>query len=516
MSDSAEREQVRTADVIASLSLATDLGMGFPLEHGLRCTVTAMRLCDLMGVDSETASQVYYTTLLTHVGCTVDAEINARIFNGTMKESGYHLMYGAPFEAATSALRAIPDPRASRPVRARQLAMGLPRAARFREPHFNAYCEAAEMLAEGMGLPSDISGLFALVTERWDGWSHLRRAKGDEIPLAVRIAQVGRDATYQRLIGDDRHVVETIASRGGRAFDPDVVTAFVDNATDILGEDTPESCWDAVLAVEPKPWLDLANEAIDRALLAMGAFSDLASPYLSGHASGVADLAARAAELLGWDAPGSGMMRRVGFVHDVGRAAVHPRIWEMSGSLSADEWEQVRLHPYHTERVLARSSLLAPLAEIACSHHERIDGSGYHRSLPASALPPGARLLAAADALRSKMEPRPYRKRLSPGEAAAVVSGRAKGGKLDSGMVAAVVEAAGMEPPPTEYPAGLTEREVEVVALLARGMQTKQIARALEISAKTADRHIQNAYRKIGVSSRAAATLFATEHGLVA
>jgi DNA-binding CsgD family transcriptional regulator len=82
--------------------------------------------------------------------------------------------------------------------------------------------------------------------------------------------------------------------------------------------------------------------------------------------------------------------------------------------------------------------------------------------------------------------------------------------------VTAVVESAGQRAPRVERPAGLTEREAEVVALLARGMQTKQVARALGISVKTADRHIQNAYRKIGVSTRAAATLFAMEHGLLA
>lgn len=515
VSDSAANEQVRTADVIAPLSLATDLGMGFPFEHGLLCTLTTMRLCDLMGVDSETASQAYYATLLTHVGCTVDAEVNARIFYGTMKESGHHLMYGAPLEAATSGLRAIPDPRASWPSRVGQLAMGLPRAARFRVPHFNAYCETAEMLADALGLPPDVSSLFSLITERWDGWSHLHRAKGDEIPLALRITLVGRDATYQRLMGDDRYVVDTIRGRGGRAFDPDVVDVFVDNAVDILGEENPESAWEAVLAAEPKPWFTLEDEAMDRALSAMGAFSDLASPYLSGHASGVANLAANAAALLGMSATDAKTMFRAGLVHDLGRAAVHPRIWEKSGPLSADEWEQVRLHPYHTGRVLARSSLLAPLAEMACSHHERIDGSGYHRALPAAALPPASRLLAAADAFQSKTEPRSYRKRLSPEEVSVALAEKTEQGKLDSVTVSAVVEAAGMEPPPIERPAGLTEREVEVIGLLARGMQTKQIARALDISAKTADRHIQNVYRKIGVSSRAAATLFATEHGLV-
>ena len=60
------------------------------------------------------------------------------------------------------------------------------------------------------------------------------------------------------------------------------------------------------------------------------------------------------------------------------------------------------------------------------------------------------------------------------------------------------------------------EREVEVVALLARGLQTKQVARVLGISVKTADRHIQNAYAKIGVSTRAAAALFAMQNGLTA
>jgi HD-GYP domain-containing protein (c-di-GMP phosphodiesterase class II) len=194
---------------------------------------------------------------------------------------------------------------------------------------------------------------------------------------------------------------------------------------------------------------------------------------------------------------------------------VDPRIWEKSGLLTADEWEQVRLHPYHTERVLVRSPFLAPLARIASAHHERMDGSGYHRGLNAASLPPAARLLAAADAYRAKTEPRAYRDALDSHTAAERLVEKAKEGRLDADMVAAVIEAAGLEAPHIERPAGLTEREVEVVTLLARGMQTKQIARSLDISAKTADRHIQNAYRKMGVSSRAAATLFAVEHGLI-
>ena len=255
--------------------------------------------------------------------------------------------------------------------------------------------------------------------------------------------------------------------------------------------------------------------AIDRALAAMGAFSDLASPYLSGHSAGVGELAGAGAALHGLTDADVASVSRAGHLHDLGRTAVHPGIWAKAEPLNADEWEQVRLHPYHTERVLVRSSLLAPLAAIGRDHHERLDGSGYHRGVGAAALPPLCRLLAAADAYRAKIEPRPYRAAQSPQQAAATLADEARAGALDRDMVAAVVEAAGHTAPRFERTAGLTEREAEGIGLLAGGMQNKQIARSLTISAKTADRHIQNAYGKIGVSTRAAATLFAVEHGLV-
>jgi DNA-binding NarL/FixJ family response regulator len=113
-------------------------------------------------------------------------------------------------------------------------------------------------------------------------------------------------------------------------------------------------------------------------------------------------------------------------------------------------------------------------------------------------------------------EPRPYREPIPPERAAELLGKEASAGRLDADAVMAVVESAGQRAPRIEHPAGLTEREVQVVRMLARGVQTKQVARALGISAKTADHHIQNAYRKIGVSTRAAATLFAMEHGLMA
>jgi HD-GYP domain-containing protein (c-di-GMP phosphodiesterase class II) len=210
----------------------------------------------------------------------------------------------------------------------------------------------------------------------------------------------------------------------------------------------------------------------------------------------------------------SSRVRRAALVHDLGRVAVPARIWQHSGPLTLDDWEQVRLHAYHSERVLARSPFLASLAPVATFHHERLDGTGYHRGTAAVALTRSARLLAAADAFHAMVEPRPHREALSPAEAADVLHAEARDGRLDPEAVTAVLDAAGQPSPRIERPAGLTAREAEVVGLIARGLQTKQVARALGISAKTADRHVQNAYRKMGVSTRAAAALFAMQHGL--
>ena len=356
--------------------------------------------------------------------------------------------------------------------------------------------------------------MFNVLTERWDGKSVLGRAGGDEVPAAMRIVHVARDGAFQNLLGGPDHAAEVVRERAGGAFEPKVAEAFADNAAELLAP-AEGSVWDDFLALEPKPHRMLDPDEFDRAVAALGDFADMVSPRMSGHSPGVADLAESAAAVAGFDTADRRQIRHAALVHDVGRAAIHPRIWQKPGPLSADEWEKVRLHPYHTGRVLSPSQPLKGLIDLACCHHEKIDGSGYHRNVPAAALDPLARLLAAADAFHAMAEPRHHRDPHTLEDAAGLLEAQAREGRLDHDAVAAVVEAGGLEPPDFSDPADLTTREVQVIGLLARGLQTKQIASRLDISPKTADRHIQNAYRKIGVSTRAAATLYATEHGLV-
>jgi hypothetical protein len=414
-------EQVRAAEVIGALCLATDLGMGFPFEHGLHTTLIATRLADRLGVDPAMVSETYYASMLAHSGCTTDAHVTAEVFGGALTTNFNPVMYARRREVFVGLLRTLPDPNGPALARAAQAARRLPRMARAAGPQFAAMCEMGQMLADGVGLPRSVGGLLAYLMARWDGNHPLGAAKGEGIPLPMRIVHVAVDAALQRLLGGEEHAVRVVREHAGHGLDPEVAACLAEDAPTILAVDTEASVWEEMLAGEPRPHLTLEGKAIERALAAMGNFADLISPYLTGHSAGVAELAAAAARRCRIDDPEA--LRRAALVHDLGRVAIGARTWQKPGPLSADEWEQVRLHPYHTERVLSRSPFLAALAPVAGAHHERLDGSGYHRGCRGAELPLPARVLAAADAYHAMCEPRPHRESLSP-ERAAETPGR--------------------------------------------------------------------------------------------
>ncbi len=203
-------------------------------------------------------------------------------------------------------------------------------------------------------------------------------------------------------------------------------------------------------------------------------------------------------------------------MHGFGRLGVSNSIWDRPGPLSAGEWERVRMYPYLTERMLHQSAALAPLGEIAVQHRERLDGTGYPRGLAGGAISRPARVLAAADVYVSMREPRPHRPARSAEQAVTELQAEVRAGRLDGPAVAAVLAAAGHRlPRRREALAGLTAREAEVLILLARGLSNKQIATRLVIAPKTAGNHVEHIYAKIGVTSRAAAAMFAVQHGLL-
>jgi HD-GYP domain-containing protein (c-di-GMP phosphodiesterase class II) len=157
------------------------------------------------------------------------------------------------------------------------------------------------------------------------------------------------------------------------------------------------------------------------------------------------------------------------------------------------------------------------MAALVLRHHERLDGSGYHRKVTGADLPPAARILAAAEAYQTCREERPHRRALPAEAAAARLRSEAREGRLCADAVEAVLSVSG-HPSRRARPkalAGMTQREIEVLRLVAAGLTAKEAARRLDVSPKTIDHHIQRIYGKIGVTTRAAAALYAVEQGLL-
>lgn len=252
-------------------------------------------------------------------------------------------------------------------------------------------------------------------------------------------------------------------------------------------------------------------------LKAIADFVDIRSPFTVGHSRGVARIAELTAKQLGLEAEAIAAVRLAALVHDLGKISVANHIWDKPGSLTPSEWEQVRLHTYYTERILAKSEVLRPLGTLAALHQERLDGSGYHRGLSASMLPIAARILAVANAYQAMSEPRSYRSPFEPKEIAQIMQQEAVSRRFDVEVVNAALKATGhkLKSRRRQWPGGLSQREVEVLRLIAQGNTNQAIATKLNLSVKTVGHHVQHIYNKLNVSTRSAATLFAMQNDLI-
>ncbi len=507
---------LRLIEAAGVMSLATDLAMGQPLEHGLRTAIMALRLAEAMGLGEDDQVTVFYTGVLHFAGCTAESEIDAQFFGDELAARPQMLaaMMGTRRELITRAMR-VAHAESTPLTRAAQMARSaFGGVAEFRK-WAASHCDVARVLGERMGFSPQIQTALRHLYERWDGKGMPGDLRGSQIPLAVRLMQVAQDADIVWQHGGADLASRVLGDRAGSGLDPEAVAVALELGDKLYaGLDAP-SIWDLALETEPGARPVVTEARLDACLSAVADFADLKSMWTIGHSRGVARLAARSAAVAGLPEPDVTLLRRSALVHDIGRVAVPVQVWASTGPLSRDQREQVRLHAYHSERVLDVSDGLRPLARLAGAHGERYDGSGYHRGSKAGDLPLAAWLLVAADCHQAMREPRAHRPRLSAEAAADQLRKEAADGRLAPEAVNAVLVAAGQPREPVPRPAGLSERECDVLGLVARGLATKQVARQLGISPKTCDHHIQSVYGKVGVSTRAGATLFALEHGLV-
>jgi len=511
------RDEVRLADLLCALSVTLDLAMAQAPEKSIRSCLVAVGLARRMGLSEPDVSDVYYATLLRHLGCTA-----------TSHEEAYLL---GPAELVTRPQAERTDARNRREVLALFLQTGraagihrlryLMRTARAGSKGeaaiLRAVCEVASMMAERLRLGPGVACSLYQLLERWDGSGLPKGLAAEEVSPPARIAEVATQAVIFDGLGGADAAIEVIHSRSGGWLDPGVVAEFERVGRRLLSELGSVDVWQAALDAEPTPNRRIPLGQLDEVAATFADFVDLKSPYLLGHSAGVAELADTAGRTLGVSQEDRVRLRQAALFHDLGRVAVPTHVWERPGPLGRSEWEQVRLHPYHTERILSRSAVLAPLGQLAGMHHERHDGSGYPHHAPGSDVPMTARVLAAADVFQAMTQDRPHREALPAEKAGEALSAEVREGRLDAESVRAVLEASGQRSPRvrTDWPAGLSDREVEVLRLLARGLTNAQIASSLVVSPRTAEHHVQNIYTKIGLSTRAAAALFAMQHGLL-
>ncbi len=508
---------IRAAEVVGALSLATDLGTGQPLEHALRTAVLAVRLGELAGASAEELSDSYYLALLHASGCTSNSHEAAQLFGDDIGHRAAFFLIDPtnPAEVLAFYEAHVGTGRAPE-VRARMIEDAIANAGPRARESFATMCEVAQRFAGWLELGSSVQDALAFVFTRWDG-KGFPDARGDATPLPMRVLHVARDISLFLTAGGPDEARAVIESRSGAQYEPRLADLAAQSFGELVGDLDEARMWVQALESEPFPQVWIAGARVDAAFMAIATLTGLKSPWLRGHSTGVAELAEAAAWRLGLEADAVTLVRRAALAHDLGRIGVQNAIWEKPGPLGFGEWERVRLHPHYSERAFAQSPDLAPIGLVAGAHHERLDGSGYHRGARAPALDQPSRILAAADCYGAMREARPYRPALEAEAAEVELLREADEGRLDPDAVAAVLGAAGhrVRQRPRELPAGLTERELEVLLVLVRGESNQRIADDLGISAKTVGHHVQHVYQKVGVRSRAAATVWAFENDLV-
>ncbi|MEQ1501764.1 MAG: HD domain-containing phosphohydrolase [Myxococcota bacterium] len=492
--------------LLMGLSLGTDLARDVPMESALRTCLFSLEIAATLGAPVDLRA-VFHVALLRFLGCTAYSHELTHAL-GVDDRAVHHLALLQALEGKTrGVLSEAAVQRVVGGLRPIAAAMADPAA---RRGMAASQCEVAAHLADRLGLGPTVCAPLRQAYERWNGAGVPDGLAEDAIEPVARIVQGGylTELAVRAFSPDD--VVAVLRGAAGEALDPRVAEAAIDALPTLTAWARQPSIWDELAARVPDDGLPL--DGLGPLAAAFADFADLKSVYRIGHSSAVAARAEAAAAQLGLGVDAR-EVRVAGLLHDLGLVSVSTATLDKPGPLSNTELERLRLHPYHTVRVLAPIPQLRAVTAIAGGHHERLDGTGY--PMATTALSVGARLLAAADVYTALREDRAHRPALSAREARRVVEGLARDGQLDAGAVAAVLAVDGVTPAVRGPRPALTPRQLEVLRLIALGRTEKEVAQALALSPRTVHHHVTHIYERLGVSTRVAVALFAVENGLL-
>jgi HD-GYP domain-containing protein (c-di-GMP phosphodiesterase class II) len=507
------------ASLLGVLARAGAMGRGQPEGHVERTCYLGMRIADQLKLSAGERADVFFATLLVHAGCTAGNTELAAFLAADELAAQRELCLCDPrnMVECLAWMRRNVAPTRSLPARVQRVLHMMFQGERFFGNVERGCSDVAARIATRLGMPATTSQALRNVCETWNGRgpAGVRRSA---IPLPARIAHVAMVVEVFVRERDRDQALEAIGRRAGKSLDPEIVQALT-----VAGRD--DALWKAladpalpqrILDEEPGAPRFIDDAGLDEVCLAFADFVDLKGPGKGAHARSTATLAERMARVLGVPEAEVTLVRRAALVHDLGQVGV-PSFVLSKAAPGPAERAQIELHPLLTERLLSAVTALRDVAAIAAAHEERLDGSGYPNGLSGNDIPRAVRILAVADEYDEAIRGGRSQPPLSPEAALKVVEAGAAV-RFDSECVRALSGALAEQPPSparASWPAGLTEREAQVLQLAARGLTLKEIARDLGLSVHTARHHLEHVYEKTGVSTRAGAALFAAEHGLL-
>ncbi len=499
---------------------AGELGRGQPAGHVLRTCLIAMELAAEMGLSDAQRSDIYYTSLLVHTGCTAGSAHFAAVLaqDEIAAQRDFCLCDANNFTEVLAWMRRNVAPGAPLPTRVARMLGFMLKGGELMAEVEGGCSDVGGRIAARLGLSAETAKSLHNICESWNGKGP-RKLKGVAIPLPVRIVGVAAMAEVFSTAHGPEAAKQAILRRSGRTLDPEVARAFASLAGrgaiwERLKAGDP---WATVLRLEPEAHVrELDAALLDEVALALADFADLKSPAAAAHSRATSELAVAIAKRLLLPAEDLALVRRAGLLHDIGQVGVSARVLTKKEALTPLEEAQLSLHPELSERILAGAGAFRAVAALVGMHHERLDGQGYPRRLSAAQIPKAARILAVADRYLERTHEGSGHDGEDPGAVLAALraeQGRALDADCVDALIAEVGAASGSRRP--SRPTELSAREVEVLRLAAKELTIKEIGKLLFVSPHTVRHHLEHIHKKIGASSRAGAVLYAMEQGLL-
>jgi putative nucleotidyltransferase with HDIG domain len=403
---------IRLTDVVGAMSFALDLAEGQPRGHSVRTTMIGMRLAEAMDLPEESRSALFYALLLKDLGASSNAATMSGLYGAddrALKRAHRLIDWTDPFD------RVVYDLRYARTGRMFGSLEGLRAGPRIRQGRHDMALLKSERGAEIAGmlaLPAATCEAIRSVDEHWNGHGVPSGLRRDAIPLLARIVCLAQTLETFEHAFDVRAAYRVAHRRRGRWFDPELVDcldAFSDDAA-FWGRLQSADALSALSDCEPPSRVVYADELrLDTIAEAFAKVIDAKSPFTLRHSQNVAFLASRTATEMGLPRREVRAIRRAALLHDVGKLGVSSQIIDKPSSLTPAEMAEMRRHTVYTYEILRGVKRFERFAMLAASHHERLDGRGYHQGLVAEELDPPARILAVADVCDALCTDRPYR-----------------------------------------------------------------------------------------------------------